>query len=82
MAESGLLPPHGVEYRLKFWEVGVNVVFTKVKFPGDHAESGRQFRGCGGIVPSAGTGNDTGYCRMGGRNCEASVTVDGAFKFY
>ena len=80
LVEAVLLPPRGVGGRLKFWEGGGNVVFPEVNCLGYHAEGGQQVRGCGGIVQSEGTGNDAGYCRVGGIHSGASVTMDGAFK--
>ena len=77
--EAVLIPPRSVRDRLKFWEGGRNVVFPKVNCQGDHAEGGRRFQGCGGIVPSTGMINDDGDCRVGRRHSGASVTMDGAF---
>ena len=53
------------------------MVFPKVNCPGDCSEGGQHVQGCGGIFPSAGTSNDAGDCRVGGRNGEASVNMDG-----
>ena len=62
LAGSGLLPPRGVRYRLKFWEGGGNVVFPEVIYPGYHAEVGQLVQGCGGIVPSTFTRENAGDC--------------------
>ena len=56
------------------------MVITEVNCPGDHNERGRRVRGCGVIVLSAGTGNNAGDRRVGGRHSGVSITVDGAFK--
>ena len=53
------------------------MVFTEVNCPGDHTEGRQHVQGCGGIVPSPGTSNDSGDCVVGGRHGGASVTVDG-----
>ena len=80
LVEAGLLPPHGVGDRLKFLEGGGKVVFSEVNCPKDHAEGGQLVQGCGGIIPSAGTSDNTGDRRVCRRHGAANVTVDGAFE--
>ena len=80
LVKAGLLLPCGVRYRLKFCEVGGNVIFPKVKIPGKHAEGRRLFQGYDVIVVFAGVSDNAGDRRVGGRHFGASVTVDGAFE--
>ena len=79
LVEAGLLLPHGVVDRLNFGEGGGNVILPEVNCTGYHAEGKLRFRGCDGIVPSAGTSNNARYFGVGGRHGGASVTMDGAF---
>ena len=79
LVKAGLIPPHSVGERLKFWEGGGNVLFPKVNCPGDNSEGGRQVRSCSGIVLITITSNNTGYCGVGGIHGGVSVTVYEAF---
>ena len=80
LVEAGFILPRGVRDRLNFWEGGGNVVFPKRICPEYHYEGRQQFRGCGGIIPSSDTSDDTRYLIVGGRHGGASVNVDGEFK--
>ena len=68
LVKSCLLPPCSVGDGLDFWEVDRNVVFPKVKYPGDHAEGGQRVQGCSLIVPFTGTSENDGDIRVDGRH--------------
>ena len=81
LVEYALFLTCSVGNGLEFWEGDGNVVFTKVKCPGYHAEGGIRVQGHGVIVLSTGTSDNARDSKVVGRHGGVSVILGEAFDF-